>query len=64
MAIGGETGGMALARTLFSSAPIRRVNRQRPILHMALEQDYDIIGMRWDADHGDNLILLQRLLMN
>lgn len=39
-------------------------NRQRPMLHMAIEQDYDIIGLRWDADHGDNLILLQKLLMN
>ena len=33
-------------------------NRQRPMLHLALDQDYDVIGIRWDADHGDNLILL------
>ncbi|MFO0879268.1 MAG: GNAT family N-acetyltransferase [Gemmataceae bacterium] len=37
-------------------------NRQRPMLHLALESEYDIVGIRWDQDHGDNLILLQRSL--
>lgn len=37
-------------------------NRQRAMLHLALENDYDIIGIRWDNDHGDNLIQLQRML--
>lgn len=35
-------------------------NRQRPMLHVTLHNEYDIVGMRWDADHGDNLILLQK----
>jgi len=37
-------------------------NQQRPMLHLALSQEYDIVGLRWDADHGDNLVLLQRTL--
>ena len=37
-------------------------NGQRPMLHRGLESEYDIIGLRWDADHGDNLILLQKTL--
>ena len=35
---------------------------QRPMLHLGLVQEYDIIGLRWDADHSDNLILLQKTL--
>jgi GNAT superfamily N-acetyltransferase len=38
-------------------------NRQRAMLHLALHNDYDVVGMRWDADHGDNLILLQKMLV-
>jgi GNAT superfamily N-acetyltransferase len=37
-------------------------NPQRPMLHLALNQEYDIVGLRWDHDHGDNLILLQKTL--
>jgi GNAT superfamily N-acetyltransferase len=38
-------------------------NRQRPMLHQALNQEDDIIGIRWDHDHNDNLILLQKMLV-
>ena len=37
-------------------------NGQRPMLHLGMEFEYDIIGLRWDVDHGDNLILLQKTL--
>jgi len=37
-------------------------NRHRPMLHLAIDQEYDIFGTRWDPDHGDNLILLQKQL--
>src|SRR4051812_47724688 len=37
-------------------------NRQRSMLQLGLQYEYDIIGIRWDADHGDNLILLQKSL--
>jgi GNAT superfamily N-acetyltransferase len=38
-------------------------NRQRSMLHLALNNEYDIVGLRYDHDHGDNLILLQRMLV-
>jgi GNAT superfamily N-acetyltransferase len=38
-------------------------NRQRAMLHLAINQEYDIIGIRWDHDHNDNLILLQKMLV-
>ncbi|MFM7151519.1 MAG: GNAT family N-acetyltransferase [Gemmataceae bacterium] len=37
-------------------------NRQKSMLQLALADEYDIIGLRWDTDHGDNLILLQKTL--
>ncbi len=38
-------------------------NRQRGMLHLALNHEYDIVGIRWDADHNDNLVLLQKMLV-
>jgi GNAT superfamily N-acetyltransferase len=37
-------------------------NRQRPMLHLLIDQEYDVIGLRWDADHGDNLLLFQKTI--
>jgi GNAT superfamily N-acetyltransferase len=38
-------------------------NRQRGMLHLALSHDYDIVGLRWDYDHSENLVLLQKMLV-
>jgi GNAT superfamily N-acetyltransferase len=37
-------------------------NQHRPLLHLAIVLGYDIIGLRWDADRGDNLILFEKNL--
>jgi hypothetical protein len=37
-------------------------NKQRPMLHLAIGLGYDIIGMRWDADRGDNVVLFEKTL--
>lgn len=37
-------------------------NRHRPMLHLAIQLGYDIIGIRWDSDRGDNLILFEKSL--
>jgi GNAT superfamily N-acetyltransferase len=37
-------------------------NRHRAVLHLAINHEHDIIGIRWDHDRGDNLILLQKML--
>jgi GNAT superfamily N-acetyltransferase len=36
-------------------------NQHRAMLHLAISQEYDIVGLRWDPDRGDNLILLQKM---
>ena len=37
-------------------------NQQRPFLHLAIANEYDVVGIRFDPDHGDNLLLLQKTL--
>jgi GNAT superfamily N-acetyltransferase len=37
-------------------------NQHRPVLHIAISQGYDIIGTRWDADRGDNLVIFEKRL--
>jgi GNAT superfamily N-acetyltransferase len=37
-------------------------NNHRPMMHLAIELGYDVVGLRWDADRGDNLILFEKSL--
>src|SRR5262245_45671231 len=37
-------------------------NQHRPMLHLAIALGYDIVGMRWDADRADNLVLFEKSL--
>jgi GNAT superfamily N-acetyltransferase len=47
----------------YESVRVECFNRQRAMLQLALENEYDVVGLRWDADHSDNLILLQKALL-
>ena len=37
-------------------------NQHRPMLHLAIALEYDIVGIRWDPDRGANLVLFQKML--
>ena len=37
-------------------------NQHRPMLHMAIEHGYDVVGLRWDADRGHNLVIFEKSL--
>jgi GNAT superfamily N-acetyltransferase len=37
-------------------------NQHRPMLHLAIAQGYDIVGMRWDPDRGANLVMFEKSL--
>lgn len=37
-------------------------NRHRAMLHMVIERAYDIVGVRWDPDRGENLIIFEKSL--
>ena len=38
-------------------------NQHRPMLHLAIALEYDIVGIRWDPDRGANLVLFQKTLI-
>src|SRR5690349_12027353 len=38
-------------------------NQHRPMLHLAIALEYDIVGIRWDPDRGANLVLYQKMLV-
>ncbi|MBM4072131.1 MAG: GNAT family N-acetyltransferase [Planctomycetes bacterium] len=37
-------------------------NQHRPMLHLAIALGYDIVGIRWDSDRGDNLVIFEKVL--
>jgi GNAT superfamily N-acetyltransferase len=37
-------------------------NTQRPMLSLAINQNYDIVGLRYDSDTGQNLLVLEHIL--
>jgi GNAT superfamily N-acetyltransferase len=37
-------------------------NQHRPMLHLAIALEYDIVGIRWDPDRGANLVIFQKEL--
>jgi len=37
-------------------------NRQRAMLHFGIANGYDIVGLRWDSDRAENLLILEKPL--
>lgn len=37
-------------------------NTHRPMLHLAIELGYDVVGLRWDAERKVNVIIFEKLL--
>lgn len=37
-------------------------NRHRPMLHTAIRLGYNIVGIRWDGQHHDNLVIFEKEL--
>jgi GNAT superfamily N-acetyltransferase len=39
------------------------MNHQREFIHFAVSLGYDLIGIRWDSTHADNLIVFEKNLI-
>ncbi len=39
-------------------------NGHRPILHMAIKMGFNIVGVRWDPDRAENLIIFEKQLID
>jgi GNAT superfamily N-acetyltransferase len=37
-------------------------NRHREVLKLAIDLEYDIVGMRWDTERADNLVIFEKTL--
>lgn len=37
-------------------------NQHRPMLHMAISREYNIVGVRWDPDREQNLVIFEKSL--
>jgi GNAT superfamily N-acetyltransferase len=40
------------------------LNHQREFIHFAIELGYDIVGIRWDSTHADNLIVFEKNIID
>ena len=38
------------------------MNHQREFIHFAVTVGYDIVGIRWDSTHADNLVVFEKTL--
>lgn len=39
------------------------MNHQREFIHFAVAAGYDIVGVRWDSTHADNMIVFEKSLV-
>lgn len=46
----------------YGSVRLECHNSARPMLHLAIALGYDIAGIRWDPDRGDNLVIFEKTL--
>jgi GNAT superfamily N-acetyltransferase len=46
----------------YESVRVECHNQHRPMLHLSISLGYDIVGMRWDPDRGDNLVIFEKSL--
>ena len=46
----------------YESIRVECHNSHRPLLHLSIALGYDIIGIRWDPDRGDNLVIFEKSL--
>jgi len=46
----------------YGSVRLECQNQHRPMLHLCISHGYDIVGIRWDADRSENLVVFEKLL--
>ena len=44
----------------YDSIRLECQNRHRAMLHMVIAREYEIMGVRWDPDRGENLIIFEK----
>jgi hypothetical protein len=37
-------------------------NQHRPMLHVAITEGYELVGIRWDTESGNNVVIFEKAL--
>lgn len=37
-------------------------NQHRPMLHLGIKEEFDIVGIRWDSDRNENLVIFEKIV--
>ena len=46
----------------YESIRLECQNRHRAMLHMVIDRKFDVAGLRWDPDRGENLVIFEKML--
>ena len=46
----------------YSSIRFECQNQHRPMLHLAIALGYDVVGIRWDPDRNNNLVIFEKVI--
>ena len=46
----------------YQSIRLECPNAARPMLHLALDLEYSIVGIRWDTEHVDNMVICEKVI--
>lgn len=46
----------------YSSIRFECQNQHRPMLHLAIALGYDVVGIRWDPDRANNLVIFEKVI--
>lgn len=46
----------------YTSVRMECQNHHRPMLHLGIKQRFDIVGIRWDPDRGENLVIFEKIV--
>lgn len=50
------------AQNGYESIRLECHNQHRPMMHLAIDLGYDVVGIRWDADRAANLVIFEKAL--
>lgn len=57
-----ETAQIWAAERGYRRIRLECLNSHRPLLHLAVQLGYDVVGLRYDADQKENLVLFEKTL--
>ncbi|MCZ2341810.1 MAG: GNAT family N-acetyltransferase [Bacteroidales bacterium] len=57
-----EAAQLWAAQHDYQSIRLECHNQHRPMLHLAIQLGYDIVGIRWVAERSENLIMFEKQL--